>query len=52
MDKDGDGKVNEEQATIYLEIMGLDGFNKNSSFAYFDKKAGFLSLREVSIAWE
>jgi Ca2+-binding EF-hand superfamily protein len=49
MDKDGDGKVTEGEATIYLERMGLRGFDKNSSFAYFDKnKDGFLSVKEIS----
>jgi hypothetical protein len=49
MDKDGDGKVTEGEATIYLERMGLSGFDKNSSFAYFDKnKDGFLSVKEIS----
>jgi Ca2+-binding EF-hand superfamily protein len=49
MDKDGDGKVNEDEANIYLKRMNLGGFDKNSSFAYFDRnKDGFLSLREIS----
>jgi hypothetical protein len=53
MNKNGDGKVTEEKVIIHLERMGLIGFDKNSSFAYFDENNDkLLSVREISSGLE